>query len=239
MVLDNLFGLLHMHANRVKIKAVISIGILSFMAIVITINYHGIAFAATNSSNSCALSCSDSGLGSTSGSSGDNRNNHTNIDHSNSNTHGNDISNNVKPLYQSQATIDSSPRFNVKDFKITSFGVTNHNPFVVVQGKAGGTKGDESGDNEFGYVFYTDKGLFGAFSAFPNQPYTSSHFTQKTVNGNTCLDKAQKVGHVVISGHNLTIIGININKVNRALTELSFTDSDNGNCINTIYSSKP
>ena len=58
--------------------------------------------------------------------------------------------------------------FNENDFKITKFGIKNNNPFVIVQGKAGGTRGDESGDNEYGYMFYTDKGLYGAFSAFPN-----------------------------------------------------------------------
>lgn len=133
----------------------------------------------------------------------------------------------------------NAQHFDVKDFKITKFGVKNHNPFVVVQGKAGASRGDESGDNEFGYVFHTNKGLFGAFSAFPNEPYTSSHFTQKNVNGDTCLDKAHKVGHAVISGHKLTITGIHIDKVNKAHTELSFVDSDNGNCVNKIFSSKP
>ena len=131
-----------------------------------------------------------------------------------------------------------SQSFNIKDFKIIKFGVENHNPFVVVQGKAGGTRGDDSGDNEFGYVFDTDKGLYGAFSAFPNQPYTSSHLTQKNVNGHTCLDKAQRTGHAVISGHKLTITGININNVKKAWTELSFVDTENGNCVNKIFSSK-
>lgn len=132
----------------------------------------------------------------------------------------------------------SAQSFNIKDFKITKFGVKNHNPFVVVQGKAGGSWGDESGDNEFGYVFDTDKGLFGAFSAFPDQPYISSHFTQKNVNGQTCLDKAQTTGHAVISGHNLTIAGISINYIKKVWTQLSFTDTSNGNCVNKIYNSK-
>jgi hypothetical protein len=132
----------------------------------------------------------------------------------------------------------SAQSFNIKNFKITKFGVKNHNPFVVVQGKAGGTRGDESGDNEFGYVFDTDKGLFGAFSAFPDQPYISSYFTQKNVNGQTCLDKAQTSGHVVISGHKLTITGISINYIKKVWTQLSFTDTSNGNCVNKIYSSK-
>ena len=63
--------------------------------------------------------------------------------------------------------------------KITQFGVDYHHHFVVVQGIAGGTKVDDSGDNEFGYVFHTDKGLYDAFNAFPNEPYTSSHFTKR------------------------------------------------------------
>ena len=132
----------------------------------------------------------------------------------------------------------SAQSININNFKITKFGVKNHNPFLVVQGKAGGTRGDESGDNEFGYVFDTDKGLFGAFSAFPDQPYISSHFTQKNVKGQTCLDKAQTTGHVVVSGHKLTITGININYIKKVWTQLSFTDTSNGNCINRIYSSK-
>jgi hypothetical protein len=129
--------------------------------------------------------------------------------------------------------------FNTNDFKIITFGVENHNPFVVVQGKAGASRGDESGDNEFGYIFYTDKGLFGAFSAFPNQPYTSSHFTEENINGHICLNKAQKAGHVVTNGHKLIITGIHINKINKVMTKLFFTDSDNGNCVNKVYSSKP
>jgi hypothetical protein len=75
----------------------------------------------------------------------------------------------------------------------------------VVQGKPGGSKGDVGQDFELGYIFNTNKGKFGAFSEDPNGPLSSSHFTQKKVNGHTCLDKAYSEGHVVISGHTLTI----------------------------------
>jgi hypothetical protein len=138
--------------------------------------------------------------------------------------------------------IANADQDNNDDFKITHFGVENHHPFVTVKGIAGGTKGDDSGDNEFGYVFHTNKGIYGAFNAFPDKPYTSTHITQKIVNGLTCLDTVHPAGHVVIHGHKLTITGIHIDRVSKALTELSFTDSQNGgggNCVDTIYSSKP
>ncbi len=149
--------------------------------------------------------------------------------------------------YQNSSGSNRSPsnqtnglsHFDINNFKIITFGVKNHNPFVIVQGNAGGTRGDESGYNELGYIFYTNKGLFGAFSAFPDQLYMSSHFTQKNIKGNACLDKSHTAGHVIINGHKLTISDIDINKVDKVLTELSFVDSDNGNCINTVYDIKP
>lgn len=130
----------------------------------------------------------------------------------------------IVPLNQANA----SPPFNIKDFKIIQFGVKNHNPFVVVPGKAGGSKGDVSADFELGYVFHTNKGKFGAFSDEPGKQLLSSHFTEKKVNGHTCLDKVTSTGHVVTSGHTLTIKGINIEKVNKVLTERVLVGEDLG-----------
>ena len=48
--------------------------------------------------------------------------------------------------------------FDIKDFKIKSFGIQNDNPFLKVEGTAGGTK-PSSHDTIYGYVFKTDKGI--------------------------------------------------------------------------------
>lgn len=137
---------------------------------------------------------------------------------------------------------NANPPFNIKDFKIVKFGVKNHNPFVTVQGKPGGSKGDVGQDFELGYVFNTNKGKFGAFSEDPNGSLLSSHFTQKNINGHTCLDKAHREGHVAINGHTLTIKGIHIDKVNKVLTERFIVDFDTGkgvfNCVDKIFDSK-
>jgi hypothetical protein len=57
--------------------------------------------------------------------------------------------------------------------------LVDHNLFVVVQVKPGGSKGDVGQDFKLGYIFNTNKGKFGAFSEDPNGPLSSSHLTQK------------------------------------------------------------
>lgn len=71
------------------------------------------------------------------------------------------------------------PNFSKNDFKLVNFGIENHNPFVVVQGIPGRSTGDVEHDYELGYVFYTNKGIFGAWSDDPGRPLLSSHITQK------------------------------------------------------------
>jgi hypothetical protein len=138
--------------------------------------------------------------------------------------------------------VNVNPPFNIKDFKITKFGVKNNNPFVVVQGIPGASKRDIGSDFELGYVFYTDKGIFGAYSGDPSKPFSSTKSTDKKVNGYTCLSTAQKAGKVVVNGHTLTITGIKINKINKVLTGSSIVDFDTGkgvfNCVNKVFDFK-
>lgn len=132
------------------------------------------------------------------------------------------------------------------DFKIKNFGVKNHNPFVIVEGKAGGTKGAINADAIEGYLFHTDKGKVGAFSIDENSPYKSSKFTTKISkggeNGETCINFKNSIGKVVTSGHTLTITGINVNKINKVLTvDIDTNPDQNGisNCIIKTWDSKP
>ena len=51
--------------------------------------------------------------------------------------------------------------FDKKDYMITNFGLKSGNPFITVQGKAGGSYDTSCGDECWdGYVFATDKGTF-------------------------------------------------------------------------------
>ena len=56
---------------------------------------------------------------------------------------------------------NSSHGFDIKDFKIKSFRIQNNNPFLKVEGTAGGTK-PSSHNTIYGYVFKTDKGIFAS-----------------------------------------------------------------------------
>lgn len=136
-----------------------------------------------------------------------------------------------------------SKSFNINDFKIKKIGVSHHNPFVIVKGKAGGTRSAAGAVAVEAYLFYTDKGKFGAFSN--EGPYKSAKFTTKTsdhgINGNTCIDKHKPAGKVVFSGHKLTLKGIHVHKVKKVLTvDINQNPDQNGNinCIFKIWSSK-
>jgi hypothetical protein len=137
----------------------------------------------------------------------------------------------------------NSLSFHVNDFKIKKIGVSHHNPFVIVKGKAGGTKSVAGDVAVEAYLIYTNKGKFGAFSN--EGPYKSAKFTTKTsnngINGNTCIDKQMPSGKVVFSGHKLTLKGIHVNKVSKVLTVDINQNPDqhgNTNCIYKIWSSK-
>ncbi|MGN6629996.1 MAG: PKD domain-containing protein, partial [Candidatus Nitrosocosmicus sp.] len=152
----------------------------------------------------------------------------------------------VLPQKNNDTDNNSTLSSSMNDFKITSFGVENHNPFVIVQGQAGGTKGAIGADAIEAYLFYTDKGKFGAFSFDENSPYLSSKFTTKIskggVNGETCVNINEPIGDVATSGHKLTITGINVNKVNNVQTvDIDTNPDQNGisNCIIKTWDSKP
>jgi hypothetical protein len=55
----------------------------------------------------------------------------------------------------------SAASLNEKDYYINNFGIKNGNPFISVQGTAGGSFDPSMGDEGYeAYVFDTDKGLF-------------------------------------------------------------------------------
>ena len=52
-------------------------------------------------------------------------------------------------------------KLNEKDYIITGFGMKEGNPFITVQGTAGGSYDPSMGDEGYeAYVFNTDKGIF-------------------------------------------------------------------------------
>ncbi|HEY6536240.1 MAG TPA: hypothetical protein VIY08_10685 [Candidatus Nitrosocosmicus sp.] len=136
-----------------------------------------------------------------------------------------------------------SQSFHINDFKIKKFGVSHHHPFVIVKGKAGKTKAKIGDVAVEAYLFFTNKGKFGAFSN--EGSYKSFKFiTTKSKIGsieNVCITKQIPKGKLIFKGNKLTINGITVNKINKVMTvDINKNPDMNNhkNCILKIWSSK-
>ena len=93
----------------------------------------------------------------------------------------------------SLATLAYAVTLHEKDYIITNFGIKNGNPFITVEGTAGGSYDASLGDEGYqAYVFDTDKGTFEITVAegSSNKPhYSTDQILAKVIKLNECLIK--------------------------------------------------
>lgn len=131
-----------------------------------------------------------------------------------------------------------------KDFKIKIFGIHNHIPFMMVEGKAGGSKPTDH-KTIYGYVFKTNDGIFGVVSHFgkdskhqsgPND--TRYHAHKVTLNKNNCITSLKDEGNPRFGGHTVKLLDTHASKVNSVLT-VKLTDSSSHHiCVTKVFDSK-
>src|SRR6266540_258966 len=82
-------------------------------------------------------------------------------------------------------------KLNEKDYIITDFGIVSGNPFITVEGTAGGSYDPSMGDEGYyAYVFNTDKGIFQITVAEgdANKPYYGvDRIVNKEIKLHECL----------------------------------------------------
>ena len=143
----------------------------------------------------------------------------------------------------------SAANLDKKDYYINNFGIKNGNPFISVQGTAGGSFDPSMGDEGYeAYVFDTDKGLFqitvAQGSSADEKPYYSvNHIISNQINTGACLLTEKTSGTPVFSGNNVELTNSNITftKINKVYTLLVTTDDPDNECstgehINKIFS---
>jgi hypothetical protein len=143
----------------------------------------------------------------------------------------------------------SAASLNEKDYYINNFGIKNGNPFISVQGTAGGSFDPSMGDEGYeAYVFDTDKGLFqitvAQSSSAEEKPYYSvDHIISNQINTGACLLTEKTSGTPVFSGNNVELTNSNITftKINKVYTLLVTTDDPDSECstgehINKVFS---
>jgi hypothetical protein len=136
-----------------------------------------------------------------------------------------------------------------KDYIITNFGMKNGNPFITVQGTAGGTYDPSVGDEGYqAYVFDTDKGIFEITVAesSSNKPhYSTDQILAKVIKLNECLIKKGTHGKPLFENNTVRYEDPNLNftKVNKVYTIQVILDDPDEKCetgqyIRKIYSNQ-
>src|SRR4029078_3992 len=150
----------------------------------------------------------------------------------------------------SLATLAYAVTIHEKDYIITNFGIKNGNPFITVQGTAGGSYDPSLGDEGYqAYVFDTDKGTFEITVAESgsNKPhYSTDQILDKVIKLNECLIKNREThGKPLFENNKVSYVdpNLNITKVNQVYTVQVISDDPDEKCetgqhIRKIYSNQ-
>lgn len=150
----------------------------------------------------------------------------------------------------SLVTIAYAITLHEKDYVVTDFGMKNGNPFITVQGTAGGSYDPSVGDEGYqAYIFDTDKGIFEITVAegSSNKPhYSTDQILTKVIKLDECLIKNRETqGKPLFENNTVSYIdpNLNVTKVNKAYTVQVISDDPDEKCetgqhIRKIYSNQ-
>ena len=126
--------------------------------------------------------------------------------------------------------------FNGADFMIRNFGIGDDgNPFLTVEGKAGGTIPDKE-DTGYAYVFVTDNGTYAVSSDWM---YTKWHTHELTLDEKNCVESMNMNGRQgAYVGDDVKVTKTGATKVDKVMTA-EFIIDNNFICANKIFDSAP
>jgi hypothetical protein len=134
--------------------------------------------------------------------------------------------------------------FNINDFKIKSFGIQNNNPFLKVEGTAGGTQASNH-NTIYCYVFKTDKGIFAVVSHSGKDSKEQSgpndldyHAHKVTLDKNNCVSSLNEKGIADLSGNTVKVLDTGANKVNSVLTAKLTVENNHDICVDKVFDSQ-
>jgi len=138
----------------------------------------------------------------------------------------------------SNVNAGDDPNFQIKKFGIDQ----NDEPFLTVEGKAGGTTTDEP-NKGFAYVLDTDAGIFAVASHnFEDSTEVKDdvdwHAHKIKLDSDSCITSLKEKGDALLRGDKVSVENIDqVSKVKGALT-VSLEKADGKVCA-TVIDSKP
>ena len=132
---------------------------------------------------------------------------------------------------------------NEADFKIKDFGIINGNPWVIVEGKAGGSI-PQNASLIYAYTFVTDNGTFAVMSHLYEdtdevENDTQWHTHRVTLDDKNCLTEINDNGDTQVNDlvKVTNVIVTNVSKV--FTTELTLNNADSSICVTKVFDSAP
>lgn len=132
---------------------------------------------------------------------------------------------------------------NEADFKIKDFGIINGNPWVIVEGKAGGSI-PQNASLIYAYTFVTDNGTFAVMSHLYEdtdevENDTQWHTHRVTLDDKNCVTEINDNGDTQVNDlvKVTNVIVTNVSKV--FTTELTLNNADSSLCVTKVFDSAP
>ncbi len=132
---------------------------------------------------------------------------------------------------------------NEADFKIKDFGIINGNPWVIVEGKAGGSI-PQNASLIYAYTFVTDNGTFAVMSHLYEdtdevENDTQWHTHRVTLDDKNCVTEINDNGDTQVNDlvKVTNVIVTNVSKV--FTTELTLNNADSSICVTKVFDSAP
>jgi hypothetical protein len=128
-------------------------------------------------------------------------------------------------------------------FKIQDFGIDDDgNPFLTVNGQAGGKTPDKTGDI-FAYVFFTDDGIY-AVTSHPGVEDSEEveddedwHAHLVKLDSDNCVKSLKETGDALLDGEKVSVENTKATEVTGVLTALLVAEGDNV-CVEEVFDSK-
>ena len=133
---------------------------------------------------------------------------------------------------------------NEADFMIKDFGIINGNPWLIVQGKAGGST-PQNASIIYTYAFVTDNGTYAVMShAFEDtdevENDTQWHTHRLTLDNKNCVVQINDNGDTEVNKDLVKVTNVITRNVSKVFTaELALNNATSSICVTKVFDSAP
>jgi len=132
---------------------------------------------------------------------------------------------------------------NEADFRIKDFGIINGNPWIIVEGKAGGST-PQNASLTYAYAFVTDNGTFAVMSHVYEdtdevENDTEWHTHRIILNDKNCIAHINDNGDAEVSNL-IKVTNVITTKISKVFTaEFTLNNANSSNCLTKVFDSAP